>query len=97
MLPMCADEGVGTIVWSPLARGRLAREAEARPTGRAATHSRTCSIPSQDSDRAIIEAVEKVAAAHGVSRAQVALAWLRRRTWGPTVALLVGATRTSPH
>src|ERR1022692_2214879 len=33
MLPLCADEGIGTIVWSPLARGRLAREDET-PTGR---------------------------------------------------------------
>ena len=93
MLPMCADEGVGTIVWSPLARGRLAREAEAE-TNRSGSDPFADMLYTQPgSDRAIIEAVEKVAAAHGVSRAQVALAWLRRETL--TVALLVGATRTS--
>ncbi len=36
MLPLCADEGIGTIVWSPLARGRLAREAATGRAGRAA-------------------------------------------------------------
>jgi 1-deoxyxylulose-5-phosphate synthase len=93
MLPLCADEGVGTIVWSPLARGRLAREAEAE-TNRSSSDPFADMLYTQaGSDRAIIEAVAKVAAVHGVTRAQVALAWLRREP--VTVAPLVGATRTS--
>ena len=64
MLPLCADEGVGTIVWSPLARGRLARETEAE-TNRSGSDPFVDMLYTQaDSDRAIIEAVAKVAAAH---------------------------------
>jgi len=91
MLPLCADEGVGTIVWSPLARGRLARDADQK-TDRSGTDAFTNVLYREDqSDSAIIEAVAKIAAARGVGRAQVALAWLRRN---PVVAApLVGATK----
>ena len=95
MIPLCADEGVGTMIWSPLARGLLARP------GNAGT-ARSASDPfagmlytglTADSDRAIIDAVGKAAAARGVSRAQIALAWLRRQ---PVVAApLVGASTTA--
>ena len=93
MLPLCADEGIGTIVWSPLARGRLARDADD-------TTRRSGSDPFADmlyteeaSDRAIIDAVATVAKQRGISRAQVALAWLRRSP--VVVAPLVGATTPS--
>ncbi|GAA4632295.1 aldo/keto reductase [Actinoallomurus vinaceus] len=95
MLPLCADEGIGTMVWSPLARGRLARPWKAETT-------RSTSDPfadmlytdlTADSDRAIIDAVGEIAEAHGVSRAQIALAWLRHN---PVVAApLVGASTAS--
>ncbi len=95
MLPLCADEGVGTIVWSPLARGRLARPYRA-------SSARSDSDPmaemlysplTADSDGAIIEAVGAVASARGVTRAQIALAWLRTK---PVVtAPLVGASTTT--
>ena len=94
MIPLCVDEGVGTIVWSPLARGRLARPwDEANTTARAATDGAYADLlyaPAEEaSNRAIIGAVGKVADDRGVSRAQVALAWLRRQ---PVVtAPLVGA------
>ncbi|HVV22253.1 MAG TPA: aldo/keto reductase [Pseudonocardiaceae bacterium] len=94
MIPLCLDEGVGTIIWSPLARGRLARAwDDARSTARAETDGAYADLLySQDqeaSNKAIIDAVGTVAAAHGVSRAAVALAWLRRQ---PVVtAPLVGA------
>jgi 1-deoxyxylulose-5-phosphate synthase len=94
MIPLCLDEGVGTLVWSPLARGRLARPyGEARATGRAATDGGYADLlypaMTADSDRAIVDAVGAVAAGRGVSRAQVALAWLRSK---PVVtAPLVGA------
>jgi 1-deoxyxylulose-5-phosphate synthase len=92
MLPLCADEGVGTIVWSPLARGRLARGVQGAPTARSANDgfAEMLYAATADSDRAIIDAVESVANARGVSRAQVALAWLRKN---PVVsAPLVGAS-----
>jgi 1-deoxyxylulose-5-phosphate synthase len=94
MIPLCVDEGVGTIVWSPLARGRLARPwDDAKASDRASTDGAFADLlyaPSeQASNRAIVDAVGVVAAAHGVSRAQVALAWLRHQ---PVVtAPLVGA------
>lgn len=94
MIPLALDNGVGTIVWSPLARGRLARAwDDARSTTRSETdgaYADTLYSPEQEeSNHAIIDAVGRVADAHGVSRAQIALAWLRRQ---PVVtAPLVGA------
>lgn len=93
MLPLCADESVQTIVYSPLASGRLAR-----PWG--ATSSRAQADPAatrQDeatagSDQKIIEAVGAVAKEHGVSQAAIGLAWLRSK---PVVAApIVGALKT---
>jgi aryl-alcohol dehydrogenase-like predicted oxidoreductase len=95
MLPLCADEGVGTIVWSPLARGRLARSSRASTTrsGSDPMAEMLYSTLTADSDRAIIEAVDAVARARGVTRAQIALAWLRTK---PVVtAPLVGASTTT--
>jgi aryl-alcohol dehydrogenase-like predicted oxidoreductase len=92
MLPLCEDRGVGVIPWSPLARGRLAREWDA-----ATERSRTDRFGStlygrqEEADRAVVDAVGEVAAARGVPRAQVALAWLLSR---PVVtAPIVGATK----
>jgi 1-deoxyxylulose-5-phosphate synthase len=89
MLPLCTDEGIGTIPWSPLARGRLARETA---TGRSASDPFADMLyPEEASDRAIIDAVATIAKARGASRAQIALAWLRRHP--VVVAPLVGASR----
>jgi 1-deoxyxylulose-5-phosphate synthase len=93
MLPLCTDEGVGTIVWSPLARGRLAREAESGTTRSGSDAFADMLYTQAGSDRGIIKAVAAVAAARRVSRAQVALAWLRRNS--VVVAPLIGATKTS--
>ncbi len=90
MLPLCADAGVQTIVYSPLARGRLARpwgETTARSEAELPYVDRTTA----DSDQRIVDAVGAVAAERGVSRAQVAFAWLRR---SPVVAApIVGALK----
>lgn len=95
MLPLCADEGVGTMVWSPLARGRLARAWQEGGTVRSASDGFADLLytgSTAGSDRAIVDAVGTVAARRGVSRAQVALAWLHRN---PVVAApLVGARDT---
>lgn len=74
MLPLCADEGIGVIPWSPLARGRLTRDWDAT-TARSATDEFGKRLY-RDSDRAIVEAVARVAQKRQASRAQVALAWL---------------------
>ncbi len=93
MIPLCLDEGVGTVVWSPLARGRLARSSgEAKTTNRSTTDGGYADLlygSTVDSDRAILDAVGDVAEHRGVSRAQIALAWLGSK---PVVtAPLVGA------
>jgi aryl-alcohol dehydrogenase-like predicted oxidoreductase len=91
MLPLCADQGVGVIPWSPLARGRLARDWDEQ-TERSASDAFGSSLY-VDSDRAIVEQVSAVATARGVSRAQVALAWLLTK---PVVtAPIIGATKLS--
>ena len=91
MLPLCADTGVGVIPWSPLARGRLARDWD-EATERSATDAFGATLY-VEGDRAVVEAVAAVASARGVPRAQVALAWLLRR---PGIsAPIVGATRLS--
>jgi aryl-alcohol dehydrogenase (NADP+) len=76
MLPLCADEGIGVLPWSPLARGRLAR-----PWGEDTRRSRTDAFGKSlydvaDSDRATVDRVGQLAQQRGVPRAQVALAWL---------------------
>jgi aryl-alcohol dehydrogenase-like predicted oxidoreductase len=95
MLPLCADEGVATSIWSPLARGRLARPFDQANTGeRAATDGAFADMLYQanaDSDRLIVDEVGAVAKARGVSRAQIALAWLHRN---PVVAAPVVGART---
>jgi len=91
MLPLCADEGIGVIPWSPLARGRLTRDWD-ETTARSETDQFGRTLY-PDSDRQIVDAVAEVAAARDVSRAQVALAWVMSN---PVVdAPIVGATK--PH
>lgn len=95
MLPLCADEGVGTMVWSPLARGRLARPVETT-TARSASDPGLQLFYSEHTaaaDCAIIDAVGDIAHARGVSRATIALAWLHHN---PVVAApIVGANTTA--
>jgi aryl-alcohol dehydrogenase-like predicted oxidoreductase len=95
MLPLCAEEGVGTIIWSPLARGRLARADDASTTRSESNDSDYADLlyTEREADRQIIEAVSTIAAGRGVSRAQIALAWERRNP--VVVAPLVGAGKPS--
>jgi aryl-alcohol dehydrogenase-like predicted oxidoreductase len=93
MLPLCADEGVRTIVYSPLARGRLARPwGETSARSKAESRAARLDGPTAASDSTIVEAVGAVAAERGVSRAQIALAWLRRNR--AVAAPIVGALTT---
>jgi aryl-alcohol dehydrogenase-like predicted oxidoreductase len=92
MLPLCAAEGIGVIPWSPLARGRLTRDWDDH-SARSETDEfgRTLYAKSADADRKVVEQVAKVAAARGVPRAQVALAWVLAK---PVItAPIIGATK----
>jgi aryl-alcohol dehydrogenase (NADP+) len=74
MLPLCQDQGVGVIPWSPLARGRLTRPWDTT-TARSDTDEFGASLY-RDEDRTVVEKVLALAERRGVSPAQVALAWL---------------------
>ncbi|MEO0678689.1 MAG: aldo/keto reductase, partial [Pseudomonadota bacterium] len=94
MLPLCEDEGVGVIPWSPLARGRLAR-----PLGEATVRSKTDGVgqslyrEDDAADAAIITALADMAQARGVSMATLGLAW--HFTKPAVTAPIIGATK--PH
>jgi aryl-alcohol dehydrogenase-like predicted oxidoreductase len=92
MLPLCADQGVGIIPWSPIARGRLARPAGAETERtRSDQYGKMLFDQTADADRAVIDAVQAVAAETGRTMAQVALAWVRQK---PGVAApIVGYSR----
>jgi len=81
MLPLCRQEGIGVIPWSPLARGYLAgnRLGATAPTNRAGTDTLGASLFNTEPDRAIIAAVGNVARKMGCSMAQVAYAWAATR------------------
>jgi 1-deoxyxylulose-5-phosphate synthase len=89
MLPLCVDEGIGVIPWSPLARGRLTRDWD-ESTARSETDEFGSRLY-DEGDRVIVERVAEVAEARGVPRAQVALAWVLSK---PVVsAPIVGVTK----
>ncbi|MGC8510275.1 MAG: aldo/keto reductase [Acidimicrobiales bacterium] len=91
MLPLCADQGVGVIPWSPLARGRLTRPWSAQ-THRSENDEFGRGLYDDD-DRPIVDVVIDVAARRGVAPAQVALAWVLANA--TVTSPIVGATK--PH
>jgi aryl-alcohol dehydrogenase-like predicted oxidoreductase len=92
MIPLCADQGVGLIPWSPLARGKLTRDWD-DTTARSETDEFGKKLYNEASDRQIVDAVKEVADQRGVPRAQVALAWVSHN---PVVtAPIVGASKAS--
>jgi aryl-alcohol dehydrogenase-like predicted oxidoreductase len=93
MAPLCGDQGVGMIPWSPLARGRLARGPEAKGTKRSETDrfAQTLYTAMAEADRRVIAEVDRMANARKLPHAQIALAWLLRK--GGVTAPIVGATR----
>jgi aryl-alcohol dehydrogenase-like predicted oxidoreductase len=94
MIPLCLDQGVGVVPWSPLARGLLAGNRE-RGGGRHTVRAGSDPIADamyDDADFDVVDVVRAVAGEHGVPPAQVALAWLLGK---PAVtAPIVGATRS---
>jgi 1-deoxyxylulose-5-phosphate synthase len=98
MIPLCVEEGIGVIPWSPLARGLLARGemlAERAPDASATTRAETDTIAPRlydtPEDADVVAAVRRVAQARGITPAEVALAWLLSRP--AVVAPIVGATK----
>jgi len=94
MMPLCADAGIGVLPWSPLARGRLTREWDAKtPRTESDEYGGKLYASAIDSDRRIVGAVAAVAAARGVPKAQVALAWVAQHA--VVTAPIIGASK--PH
>jgi len=92
MLPLCRDQGIGVIPWSPLARGRLARPWD-ETTNRSEHDAFAATLYTEASDRAVVEGVAEIAGERGVPMAQVATAWMLSKP-GIT-APIIGATK--PH
>ena len=90
MHPLCSDQGVGVIPWSPLARGRLAKLPEQRTTRRAGSDTYAAAMYG-DADEAVVRAVADLAEARGLPMAQVALAWMLQKD--VVSAPIVGATK----
>src|SRR5215211_2515614 len=91
MLPLCAAEGIAVTPWSPLARGKLTRDWDTT-TSRTETDEFGKTLY-RDTDAQIVEAVDEVAKRRGVSRAQIALAWVAHQS--EVTSPIVGATK--PH
>jgi aryl-alcohol dehydrogenase (NADP+) len=95
MLPLCREEGIGVIPWSPLARGFLAGNRRAQDFGettRAKTDDYAQKMYYQPSDFAVVDRVAAIAQQRGVPNAQVALAWVMQQP-GVT-APIIGASKS---
>lgn len=95
MIPLCRDQGIAVLPWSPLARGRLTRAWQSEGTRRSETDrfGNTMYSRTEDDDRKVVDRLGEIAEKRGVPRAQVALAWLLSK---PAVtAPIVGASK--PH
>jgi aryl-alcohol dehydrogenase-like predicted oxidoreductase len=96
MLPLCAEENIAVVPWSPLAAGRLARE-----WGTSTARSKVDEISENlfdatpELDRKVVERLASVAEKRGVSMAQIALAWLLHKD--VVTAPIVGTTTAVAH
>lgn len=92
MLPLCREEGIGVIPWSPLARGRLTRDWD-KETERTRTdeYGKRLYAAAGEADQAVVAAVAEIAAERAAPRAQVALAWVLQKP--EVTAPIVGASR----
>jgi 1-deoxyxylulose-5-phosphate synthase len=94
MIPLCMDEGIGIIPWSPLARGFLAGNRQSDRSGetvRSKTDNIAHKLYYEPSDFTVVDKLTEVAARHGVNNAQIALAWVLAQP-GIT-APIIGATK----
>ncbi len=94
MLPLCKEEGIGVIPWSPLGRGRLARSWQDEPeTSRAKSDDfgNSLYLHTKDADHMVVDRLEAIAKERGVPMAQIALAWVLKN---PVITSpIVGATK----
>jgi aryl-alcohol dehydrogenase-like predicted oxidoreductase len=93
MIPLCLDQGIGVLPWSPLARGRLARPWAEETTKRAEADpfGKTLYAKTAESDKRVVDRLGELAEARGVPRAQLALAWMLTK---PAITSpIVGATK----
>ena len=93
MLPLCREEKVGVIPYSPLASGRLTRDWSSESTLRSETDqiAKTKYDATADTDRQVVERVAELADKHEVLRVHIALAWLLQKK--PVTAPIIGATK----
>ncbi len=94
MVPLCLDQGVGLIPWSPLARGFLAGNRQTKgegPTSRAKTDAYAHSMYYAEGDFQVVDRVGEIAEQHGAKPAQIALAWLLHKQG--VAAPIIGATK----
>ena len=93
MMPLCTDEKIAVVPWSPLARGRLTRpwDTETART-RADEYGNKLYEATVQADRRVVEEVATIAAARGVPSAQVALAWVAQKPF--VTAPIVGASKS---
>ena len=94
MMPLCLEEGIGVIPWSPLARGRLTRpwnEKGATPRAGSDEFGNKMYAQTEDADRLVVDRANDVAKSRGIPPAQVALAWMFAKPFisGP----IIGATK----
>ncbi|MGA8027933.1 MAG: aldo/keto reductase, partial [Bryobacteraceae bacterium] len=93
MLPLCRDQGIGVIPWSPLARGFLAgnRNQQGGETSRAKTDEYAKQMYYREDDFAVVDRLTEVAETRGLPNTQIALAWLLSK---PEVsAPIIGASK----
>ena len=92
MMPLCTAERIAVVPWSPLARGRLTRAWDTQ-TARTQTdaYGNKLYVATVDADRKVVEQVAAIAAARGVPKAQVALAWIAQKPF--VTAPIVGASK----
>ena len=97
MIPLCLDQGIGLIPWSPLARGFLAgnrtMDKAGGPTARSKSDTMAHAMYYKDADFEIVNRTEEMAQQHGVTPAQIALAWMLHK---PGIdSPIIGATKMS--
>lgn len=92
MLPLCAAEGIGVIPWSPQARGKLTRDWDYTSIRTETDEAMTrLFAKTQEADKRVVDRVAEVARQRGISRAQIALAWVLSKPM--ITAPIVGATK----
>jgi aryl-alcohol dehydrogenase-like predicted oxidoreductase len=96
MMPLCLEDGIGVIPWSPLARGRLARPWKVEdntPRAKGDAFGSTLYVSTEEADHKVVDTLQSLANERGVPAAQIAIAWQLAKPY--ITAPIVGATK--PH